>query len=168
MQSHRFIFTSILILFLSSCLQNKSKGKFDKSNAGQKTEFSRSDFTVIEFDSKWYWIYRNATPATLSDDEILLVEKILKTVVEKNNDSRDEKTASRFSIELQGYKKQYVPIINQKGENEVWANMFCSDFEAEYWKTEIVNVEDGGNCFWNVKINLTTGEYYELSINGYA
>lgn len=168
MNSFKPILTSFLILFLSSCLQNKSKGKIDNSNAGQEIESVETDFTIIEFDPEWYWIYKNVSPSMLSDSEIQQVEKILQTVVEENNASRKERTESRFSIKLEGYKKQYVAVINQKGEKEVWANMFCSDFEAEYWEVGIVDVDDGGNCFWNVKINLATGEYYELSINGYA
>ncbi len=164
----KLIFTSFLILFLSGCLQNKSKEKMDESYAGQKIEPAQSDFTVIEFNPEWYWIYKNVSSSTLSENEVQRVEEILKTIVKENNDSLNEKTESRFSLKLKGYKKQFVPVLNEKGEKEVWANMFCSDFETESWKNGIVEVEDGGNCFWNVKINLTTGKYYALSINGYA
>ena len=29
-------------------------------------------------------------------------------------------------------------------------------------------VDDGGNCFFNVKVNLNTGQYYDLMVNGNA
>jgi hypothetical protein len=126
------------------------------------------DITIIPFNEEWYWIFKNVSPTNISEIEIKQTIEILEKAVKDNN----QKLAlnSRFSIGLDEYKKQLVPVMNEKGEKEVWVNMFCSGFDTENWnwKIEIVDVDDGGNCYWNVKVNLTTGEYYELSINGYA
>ncbi len=35
------------------------------------------------------------------------------------------------------------------------------------WKKEIIQVEDGGPCFWNIKINMDTKKS-EIQINGVA
>ncbi len=46
-------------------------------------------------------------------------------------------------------------------------NSFCTTLDNR-WKTEFILVDDGGNCFFNFKINLTTKKYYELNVNGKA
>ena len=60
-----------------------------------------------------------------------------------------------------------MAIFNHKGEKEVWINGFCNTWDKN-WKTEIILVHDGGNCYFNLKINLTSGECFEISVNGYA
>jgi len=57
---------------------------------------------------------------------------------------------------------------NEKGEKEVWINFFCVHYEDSSWKTFRFNVMDGGNCFYNLKVNLATKEIYDVNINGYA
>ena len=73
---------------------------------------------------------------------------------------------SDFIIDLTKYKRQIIAVTNDKGEKEVWVNCFCND--ANYWKKEIVQVMDGGKCFFNFKINLTTKKYFDLRVNGEA
>lgn len=60
-----------------------------------------------------------------------------------------------------------MAALNKKGEKEVWINCFCVDVRRD-WKKQIVEVYDGGNCFFNLKINLNKSQYYELSVNGEA
>jgi hypothetical protein len=69
-------------------------------------------------------------------------------------------------INLEDYKRQYVAIINENGEKEVWVNCFHNEYKNSDWKKEIIQYYDGGNKFFNVKINLTKSEYYGLWING--
>jgi hypothetical protein len=68
-----------------------------------------------------------------------------------------------FLISLADYYRQYVPIMNEENEKEVWVNAFCYH-AGDKWKTEIIKVEDGGKCYFNVKINLTKGTYYNMLI----
>jgi hypothetical protein len=65
------------------------------------------------------------------------------------------------------YKRQYVSIINSIGEKEVWINCFCDSFYKD-WKKQILHVDDGGNCFFNLKVNLSTKKCYDIFVNGYA
>ncbi|NCU36630.1 hypothetical protein EOM75_11540 [Candidatus Falkowbacteria bacterium] len=74
---------------------------------------------------------------------------------------------NHFIIELDHYKRQYVPVINEKGEMEVWVNCFCGNWGIND-RTNILIVEDGGNCYFNLKINLTKENYYDLMVNGNA
>lgn len=76
------------------------------------------------------------------------------------------------------YYRQYICFINKKGEKVVYINAFCEiietlpEIEGEIskkpfdWKNKLLIVNDGGPCFWNVKINLSTKEYLDFSVNG--
>ncbi len=93
------------------------------------------------------------------------------------------------------YFFQLVFMINESGDKIVWVNVFCASFvktmedidkskdtkkwikkqvkkDKEYqyeyfdWRKDIVCVNDGFNCFWNVIINLRTNTYSELIVNG--
>ena len=33
------------------------------------------------------------------------------------------------------------------------------------WKKYSIFIKDGGNCYFNLKINLATRQYYELRVN---
>ncbi|MFG6688063.1 hypothetical protein ACGK9U_15920 [Mariniflexile sp. HNIBRBA6329] len=142
---------------------------------------SESDFVILPFQEKWHWIFKNVEPTELTQTELTEIEDILKIAVDKNNQAQKEyllknnienpknkRKKTGFELKLNGYYRQYVPVINEKGEKEIWINFFCSDLGSENWRTDIFTVFDGGNCFWNIKVNLTKKEYYELGINGYA
>lgn len=70
-------------------------------------------------------------------------------------------------MSLSKYKIQIVPFINEKGEKEVWINGFCGD-QLNDWKTEVVHVFDGGNCYFSVRLNISKNECIAAGTNGYA
>jgi hypothetical protein len=117
--------------------------------------FDTTRFAIIRYDSTYYSVFNNDKPAKFTVTDFLLAESILKSAVIENN------------IDLKRYKRQYVAVINNKGEKEIWINFFCNDWYMD-WKKEIIIVKDGGDCFFNLKINLTTRKYYDLMINGEA
>ncbi|SDY06718.1 hypothetical protein SAMN05444411_1187 [Lutibacter oricola] len=120
---------------------------------------------------------KNAKKAELSDEEFRLVGKktqeyieIYNTQVNEGFKKRGEKKkyAKMYRImKLTNYKIQYVPYLNQKGEKEIWINGFCDDFNSD-WRKEIISVFDGGNCYFTIKLNLSSGECLSIGTNGYA
>lgn len=61
------------------------------------------------------------------------------------------------------YNKQLVAVINESGEKEVWVNCSCelsTDFQYR-----LIDVSDGGPCYMNMKINLTTHQCYDVQFN---
>ena len=64
------------------------------------------------------------------------------------------------------YKRQYAGIMVD-GKRLVFANYFCDAFDVE-WQRDWVFVMDGGDCFFDVKYDAETGEFYELRIHGEA
>lgn len=49
------------------------------------------------------------------------------------------------------------PPSQEKGINE-WIEID--------WKNEFVNVNDGGNCFWKIIINIDKKSYEDFMVNG--
>ncbi|HMT10960.1 MAG TPA: hypothetical protein PKA39_04990, partial [Ignavibacteria bacterium] len=68
------------------------------------------------------------------------------------------------------YNRQFLGGITESGEKIIWINCLCKR-ESEVlknWKTDLIIVADGGNCFFNVKVNVNRQVYYDLMINGNA
>ncbi|WP_041301288.1 hypothetical protein [Lacinutrix sp. 5H-3-7-4] len=72
--------------------------------------------------------------------------------------------------------KQYVPYYNKDNERIILVNTFCripgsptkDNFDELFdWKNYYLIIDDGGACFWNIKINIDTKKAFDLNINGY-
>lgn len=62
------------------------------------------------------------------------------------------------------YMRQYLGIV-EEGKEIIYANFFCTINEMD-WSNEYVLVMDGGDCFFQVKYNPATGEFFDLAVNG--
>jgi hypothetical protein len=66
--------------------------------------------------------------------------------------------------ELNVYRRQYAGIL-VNGQRVIFANFFCNAHDTG-WQREIVFVLDGGSCYFEVKYDVETGEFSDLSIHG--
>jgi len=137
-------------------LRSRYEGKAQKTS---DTDFAIFDYTAENFG----WKFKNAQAIKLSGDEIAEVKNLTKKAVAEYN-SKQKK--SEWEIKLDTYRFQFLPVINENGEKEVWVNSFCTDFPN--WQTQIVSVTDGGNCFFNLYVNLTKNSYDRFYVNGEA
>ena len=108
---------------------------------------------------------------TLSKKEINKIELILNRCIEERNAAAriEYKTdLTRYAIDyiivLQKYTRQYVPSISLGGDKIVWVNCFCHSYNA--FRDEILGTDDGGECYFNVMINLNNKTYFDLKVNG--
>ena len=183
----RILILSIVLISLSACKSTKENSSTEKEVTQEVTieEFNlpTSEYVILPFDSTitWYHLFDGAQKTDLSNLELNEIEKIIETAIQENNLQQNDQliqhnksypdnqlTETGYELKLEGFKRQYVPVINSKGEKEIWVNFFCSDWNTEKWKSGIFMVHDGGNCDFNLKVNLTTHTYRELIINGYA
>lgn len=67
---------------------------------------------------------------------------------------------------LSAYKRQYQGLW-VKEQQVIAVNFFCDAHGVE-WQHHIVFVTDGGSCYFEVKYNIATGEFFDLSIHGEA
>jgi hypothetical protein len=78
---------------------------------------------------------------------------------------------SNFMIDMSTYRRQYMLVTNNKGERVVWCNFFCDGipaYENFDWQHKALGGHGGGNCFFNFKVNLSTGKYYDVWVNSEA
>ena len=170
----------INILTITFCLTNaftsygqaqNKKGVLTTKNKNiNSIKIDTSKTAIIPFDKKGYYPFDNSfKPASLTQDEIISIDSLLIACIKDYNNSLD-KDHKEWSIDLKkyNYRKQLIVVTNKKGEKEVWVNCFCDTWGNDKWKTEIMMVDDGGNCYFNFKINLTNKKFYDLGVNGVA
>ena len=170
------------LVLISSCNQQKQSETTEQIDKEEIAELpTESNFTILHFNSDSNWKFKNAEPTELTLAEIDKIEPILKMAILENNKIQEEylkkhnaehpknqRTETGFELDLdEKYYRQYFPVINDKGEKEIWINFFCSTMN-DNWKTDLVIVSDGGNCYFNIKINLTKNTSSDLRINGNA
>jgi hypothetical protein len=71
---------------------------------------------------------------------------------------------------LDGVYRQYIPYVDASGEKKVWVNFFCLVLEEpgskEFdWKNNVIIVDDGGSCYFNLTVLPKKGKIENLNIN---
>jgi len=139
----------------------------EKSEADIKANVVDTTTATIKFDaSKMFMFSKTASPATLTSQELEQIDGTLAVSVADYNKTVEQDSKSlKIDFVRRLYKKQLVPVTNSQGEKEVWVNCFCDDFSIP-WRNELLFVDDGGSCYFNLKINLKTLKYYDFRVNG--
>ena len=120
-----------------------------------------SNYAVIAYSPSDSFPFENGKATTLAKQDIKPIETLLNLCLDQHNMPKN------FIFQL-------VPIINKKGQKEVWINALCTNPMSTFstdggdWKKEIIQVMDGGACFFQLKMNLKTKKYYHFRINGEA
>jgi hypothetical protein len=160
----------ILLILLMSCGQNKSSKQaltIDSTKISA-AYLDTGKIAILPIDTSYSFLFKDAAETNLTNTEIDETDRILNQCINENNKNPDKNSGEH--INLSEYKRQYIPFKNKKGEKLVWVNCFCNDEipDFDYWKKQIVFVKDGGSCFFNVTINLTTQSFDQLEVNGHA
>jgi hypothetical protein len=169
----------LLTLSLIGCVPRKTENRAEQSNS-IKTSVDSSIISILPYDTTLYWIFKDCNKTELSTLELEDIENIIMKCIDEYNSEQEKQFTEinnvhpeykfekkDFIIDLKRYKRQYIAVTNKIGEKEVWINFFCETMKMN-WKEDIVVVMDGGNCFFNLKINMTTKKYFDLTVNGAA
>lgn len=167
-----FIGISLMVLISCKWQSKQSDSKIDKAFSDGDT-LNTLILDTIESKyitkSKPLW-----TPTNAQIDQIdsILIKAIKDTLEITNNE---------FEIkDINGYYKQYVCYVDNSGDLIVFINAFCHLHYAPVdsadkviwktfdWKNKILFVNDGGACYWYIRINLTQKKYFDFSVNGLA
>ncbi len=107
---------------------------------------------------------------TPSISDIAEAEKIINSKIKAANEMRMNQSGGCPVIhkKLKKYKRQYVGFVNLQGEHIVWVNFIWHTNRHENLSDGILYVNDGGSFFWQVMVNLSTRELFDLVINGSA
>lgn len=142
------------IILLVSCSRNQSAASLNPNQ------------TIIDADKSMDWVFgKNFTSWTPEENDIDAAEKLLKDCF----DSQKNAAKNRFlNKSLDDYDRQFIGAVNENGDKIIWVNCFCNTQENYFkdWKTKLVFVKDGGNCYFNLIVNITKNTYSDLMING--
>jgi hypothetical protein len=138
-----------------------------KQNASSTFQLDTSRTAIIPLKETGSYPFNDTYKQTiLTKKELAVIDSLVDLCVEDYNQSfKPEFRQFRINLQKGNYRKQLVAATNTKGEKEVWVNCFCRTWDNR-WKKEIMYVDDGGNCYFNLKINLTSKKYYDLGVNG--
>ena len=152
------ILTSLIALTVLDCSGKTSSTTNDFPNVAV------FEYLPIKTHS---WVFKEGKAVSLDNTEISDSLEIIKKAIEENNSTAPK---GRQVGDISGYKLQFLPIENAKGEKEVWINAMCRDVgkESESWKKDLIIVSDGGSCFFNIYVNLTNKTHQKLMVNGEA
>jgi len=168
---------NMMVIFVSCGQIHDSK---DQDKPADTFRIDTSKIAVLPYDTAYYFIKKGNKATALTNEDLKNIELILTRCINEYNPKQEiefqeiskkypdyEFDKIHFVIDMARYKRQYIATINAKGEKEVWVNCFCG-FSHNYWRKSPVFVMDGGNCYFNLIINLSTGEYYDMMVNGVA
>ena len=157
----KFIF--IFGVLMSDCFFSSVYGQVKN-----KLQYDTSEIAILT-DQGWAQLKfgTDCKFLSLDQEDIAEIRKLWNKCVKKYNNSFGAGFQDTLDTNFRHFKKQLIAVINKKGEKEVWINCFCNAGEYN-WKKQIMLVSDGGNCFFNFKINLTKKRYFDLVVNGYG
>jgi hypothetical protein len=146
----------IIILYLTGC---KAKPALDHTASDLPYDTAQVAILTPE-DAPWTFQDATIRPAELTPRDLEITDSLFVACVNGYNPDNG------FKIDLaaRNYQRQLIAVQNPSGEKEIWVNCFCDPDKD--WKTKVVFVHDGGSCYFNFKINLTTKKLYEISVNG--
>lgn len=173
----------IITLFILGCSHSNK-------NEATTTSYSYSidsiDITVFVADSMKNQIFpTNYKVVNTEISEIVECENLLKDYIAQYNQRGIHKADSlnklhqnkynflttdkeQFLIDLKNYGRQYISVKNEGCHKLVYINCFCNPLEFPYRHKDWVFVFDGGNCFFQLKIDLTDKKVIDFSENGVA
>ena len=141
------------------------------------------DFVVLNVDTlETQHIFPSTYTSTdLIEGEIIKCEKLLKSYILDYNKEAimrfdlikkkypNQRFYSKdFTIELKDYGRQYIAALSDKGDKVVYVNCYCNPAEFSYRDKELVDVDDGGNCYFDFKVDLNKNEIFDFATNGWT
>jgi hypothetical protein len=117
----------------------------------------------------WHLQGRNQPPTdywTPAQEDVQPLEERLAAFVQKAAPARSPELWKK----LDGYKRQYVGLV-LAGRKVIYANFVCTSVVEESfpnWQSQPVQVDDGGDCFFQVDYDVESGEFSNLMVHGEA
>lgn len=90
---------------------------------------------------------------------------VIKIITKAIEDHNLKQNSIAEKITISEYKFQLIPRDANNAVKEVFVNAYCRDFDPN-WRDEIVSVDDGGKCFFQLNANLSDDTYNQFYVNG--
>jgi hypothetical protein len=134
-----------------------------------QTHVDTALYTILPYDGRvkmaMDWQFTNARPDSLTIEQIDSAEDLIDSAYIAYIKDADKHI--HLLQPLTAYRRQYVALIDDQGDREIWINFFCTAFNHD-WRHSAMVVDDGGGCFFQIRINWTKRIVMELQPNGLA
>jgi hypothetical protein len=122
--------------------------------------FRGAIFTAEQIGASKYWP-RNDDPWTPSEADIFTLEEQLPGFLEE--------PYPNLWQQLERYTRQYWGTVTPEGNRAIYVNFLCdAERMSSYidWRTDRVEVMDGGDCYFQTLYDVEDGTFVWLAING--
>ena len=156
MRYYRFVLTILLITATDYGFAQTARLSYDTAR-----------IAIIPFEKSMNFLFDSRyTPATLTQADMVEIDSLFNKSIEDYNSHLSGFGKNHFSVNQNqwNYRRQYICVQNNKGQKEVYVNCFCETVNDD-WKNAFLYMDDGGNCFFNFKLNLATKKYSDFFVN---
>ena len=108
------------------------------------------------------WLLRSDDLWTPPADEILKLEEKLPEYLSQSSMVLFHQPP--VWERLGEYQRQYIGF-ERDGKQMIYANYFCDNM-GKNWREDLVIVEDGGDCYFQVEYDVKSGLFSKLLVNG--
>ncbi len=139
--------------------------------------FDTANTVILPLDSIEHAVFNSHKDAEINNNDLRIIDSLMALVIINQSIGRTS-TYTKQAVNQQNvltrilgyYKRQIACFIDSNGNKTAWVNCFCLEDSQEftYWKKQRVLVDDGGDCFFNFKVDMTTHKSFDISINGVA
>jgi hypothetical protein len=102
----------------------------------------------------------------LKTKDLTICEYLYRTAIKDYNMKIENREYKIY--EPSEYMRQYVAFTDKNGDLMVWINSYCATKKDLSDYLFLVNVSDGGPCFFKLKLNLTKMRLEWIMVNGSA
>lgn len=159
MRNNRKIFL-VLILFLTACISQPAPNAEGENWVAFSADKAQADEML-----KWLFS-ADAEYWSPTEADVLKIENGLPAYLQENK-SAFYMTDEPIWEQLDEYNSQYVGILLD-GRKVIYASYLCKSGVYTEWKENFIFVADGGKCYFQFKFDTSTGEFYDLLVNGEA
>jgi len=170
-----FIFLLIfLLLSYSFTLGQTANDSFPGNKHHAYIKFDTSKIAILPYDNAEYSHLERCKETDLTYEDLKDIEYLILKFrddynaeqIKQYNDlvKKQKKPHIPLFLDIQKFRRQYIAVVNCKGETEVWINCFCNSSNID-WHKEVVKSETERMCSFKLTINLTKSKSYNFRLN---
>ena len=150
----------VIFLFFTACASQPAPNAEGENWVAFSAEKAQAD-EMLDWlfpDDAEYW--------SPTEADVRTIQSGLPAYLQENK-SAFYMTDEPIWEQLDEYNSQYVGIVLE-GRKVIYASYLCRIGEDTNWRENFIFVADGGACYFKFKFDISTGEFFELLVNGEA
>ena len=159
----------IMVMFLAALVACNARPEGNGSTEITQTATADQDWVIISKEQAeemgiGSWLVESDDFWTPSENDILILEETIAEYLSQNSTqfNRQPPVWERLSE----YQRQFIGLT-RNGSHIINGNYFCNNLSIN-WRQDLVIVDDGGDCYFQVEYNVDRGMFIMLMVNGEA